>query len=81
MKIKNIKEVEDFIKAVDSCSGNVFLKSIYGDSYNLKSKLSQYVGIGTMIGNHADDLELFCDDKADEAKLLKFFHENPDTLQ
>ena len=56
MKIKNIKEVEEFIKAVDSCQGNVFLKSIYGDNYNLKSKLSQYVGIGAMVGNHAEDL-------------------------
>lgn len=80
MKIKNIKEVEEFIKTVDSCQGNVFLKSIYGDNYNLKSKLSQYVGIGAIIGNHSEDLELFCDNKEDEAKFLKLFYENPDIL-
>ena len=31
MKIKNIKEVEEFIKAVDSCQGNVFRELICND--------------------------------------------------
>ncbi len=81
MKIKNIKEVEEFVKTVDSCQGDVYLKSIYGDSYNLKSKLSQYVGIAAIIGNHAEDLELWCENREDESKFLKLFYENPDLLQ
>ena len=54
MKIRNIKEVNEFIKTIDSCKGNVYLTSVFGDKYNLKSKLSQYVGIAAMIGNQAN---------------------------
>ena len=80
MKIRSIKEVNEFIKAIDSCKGNVYLTSVYGDKYNLKSKLSQYVGIAAMIGNHANDLELWCDDRQDETRFLKLFNDNPAIL-
>jgi len=80
MKIKNFKEAEKFIAVVDSCKGDVFLTSIYGDKFNLKSKLTQYVAIANLIGEHSGDLELFCDDKDDEAKFLKLFAETPDML-
>jgi len=80
MKIRNIKEAEEFIKTVDSCKGDVYLTSEYGDKFNLKSKLSQYVGIATLIGEHASDLELWCDDKDDEAKFLRLFAAEPDLL-
>ena len=80
MKITNMKEVEEFIKTVDSCKGDVYLTSVYGDKYNLKSKLSQYVGIAAMIGNHSEDLELWCDNRVDESKFLKLFDQNPEIL-
>lgn len=80
MKISNIKEVEEFVKTVDSCRGDVYLTSVYGDKYNLKSKLSQYVGIAAIIGNHANDLELWCEDREDEPKFLKLFSDNPAIL-
>lgn len=80
MKIRNIKEAEEFIKTVDSCKGEVYLTSQYGDKFNLKSKLSQYVGIATLIGEHADALELWCDDKEDEAKFLRLFRNEPSIL-
>ena len=41
MKIKNIKDVETFLKVVDECKGDVTLTSVYGDKFNLKSKLTQ----------------------------------------
>lgn len=39
MKIKNIKDVEDFLATVDKCSGDVILTSVYGET-NLISSLS-----------------------------------------
>ena len=39
MKIKNIKDVETFLKVVDECKGDVTLTSVYGDKFNLKSKI------------------------------------------
>lgn len=35
MKIKNIKDVETFLKVVNECEGGVTLTSVYGDKYNL----------------------------------------------
>lgn len=80
MKITNIKEVETFLKVVDSCVGDVTLTSVYGDTFNLKSKLTQYVAIAALLGEHGDELELWCTNKADEAKFMKMLDENPDML-
>lgn len=35
MKLKNETDVENFIKAVNECSGSVWLESPYGDRFNL----------------------------------------------
>ena len=80
MKITNIQDVNELLSVVDSCSGDVYLTSPYGDKFNLKSKLSQYVAVGALLGNHGDELELWCEDKADEAKLLTLFNEHPELL-
>ena len=39
MKLKNIKEVEEFRKVIHACAGDVYLKSQDGDVFNLKSCL------------------------------------------
>lgn len=80
MKLKNIDEVNEFLSVIDTCEGNVYLTSPYGDRYNLKSKLAQFVAIAALIGEKGNELELFCDTKADENKLVKFFDKNPQTL-
>lgn len=72
MRLKNITQVNEFIKAIDNCEGNVYVTSPYGDKINLKSKLSQYVAVSELIGEHADELELWCDKKDDEGILFKF---------
>lgn len=77
MKLTKISQVEDFLAAVNAAKDNVWLTSIYGDKYNLKSLLTQYVAIGALLGNKGDELELFCDKKEDEALFLKFFFEHP----
>ena len=78
MKLSNIEQVHDFLAIVDSCEGDVMLCSQEGDKFNLKSKLTQYVAMGALLGEHGDDLELFCSDRADEAKFLQFLKENPE---
>ena len=66
MKLTNIKQVEDFIAAVNRAHSNVWLVSPQGDRYNMKSALSQYIALGALLGQHGDELELFCDSKQDE---------------
>ncbi len=80
MKIKNIKNVETFLAVVNECKGDVTLTSVYGDKYNLKSALTQYVAVAALVGDHGEELELWCTDKDDEKKFLKMFNEHPDML-
>ncbi len=80
MKIKNIKNVETFLAVVNECKGEVTLTSVYGDKYNLKSALTQYVAVAALVGDHGEELELWCTDKDDEKKFLKMFNEHPEML-
>lgn len=80
MKLTNISEVDNFIKTINECSGDVWLESVDGNRINLKSKLSQYIAISALISIEGDNLELYCSVPEDEAKFLKFFSENPKVL-
>ena len=75
MKLKNIKEVEQFRKVVHECEGDVYLKSQEGDVFNLKSALSEYIALGQLLGEQGDNLELFADKHEDEARLIRFLTE------
>lgn len=81
MRLKNIKEVDSFKAIVEECSGSVWLESPDGSRLNLKSILSQYVAIGSLIVEAGDKLELYCSNSEDEAKFIEYFGENPDALK
>ena len=59
MKIKNIKDVEAFLTTVNKCNGDVILTSVYGDKLNLKSKLTQYIAIAKLLGEHGEEILQF----------------------
>jgi len=80
MKLHNIQQVESFKETVNECKGEVFLSSVYGDRYNLKSLLSQYTAISLLLSERGNELELWCYNKEDEQKFNKFFIENEDVL-
>lgn len=80
MKLTNIKEVNNFLKTVNDCKGDVWLESSYGDKINLKSKLSQYVAISALISCENEHLELYCSLAEDEARFFEFFNKNPEVL-
>ena len=77
MKINNIKDINTFLNTVTECEDNVTLTSVYGDRFNLKSTLSQYIAVAALLGEHGEELELWCDSKEDEYKFLKMFSDNP----
>lgn len=79
MKLHNEIEINDLLDAINKATGEVWLESYYGDKYNLKSTLSRYVAIAAMIGEHSDELELYCQ-KQDEHLFMKFFKDHPDSL-
>lgn len=60
MKIKNAKNIKKFLAVANSCNGHVWLESPWGDRFNLKSELSQYVAAAALIEERGDQLELYC---------------------
>ena len=76
MLLKNIHDVENFMKAINRCRGDVILMSCDGrEKLNLNSKISQYVAIERLHRERGDEYEIFCMNKADEAYMLEFFYE------
>lgn len=72
MKLKSINDVNAFTKVIDECTGDVWLESIYGDKYQLKSKLSQYIAIGALLKDENESLELFAGTQEDRMRLVAF---------
>lgn len=81
MKLKNEIEINDFLSAVDRAKHPVFLVSVEGDRYNLKSTLSRYIAIAELIKDCGTELELFCDDKSDEKYFFSFFLNHPEVFK
>jgi hypothetical protein len=79
MKLKNEIEIADFLSAINKAKNAVWLESVEGDKYNLKSTLSRYVAIAALIDNHGNELELFCNPD-DEGLFYNFFEKHPETL-
>lgn len=66
-------DVPSFIKVLDECKGNVYLVSREGDHLNLKSKLSQLVGLTKLIeGGKIAKAYIICEQPEDESKLFRF---------
>ena len=72
LQLHNVN-VPAFIKVLDECKGNVFLVSREGDHMNLKSKLSQLVGLTQLIeGGKIAEAFVICENPEDESKLFRF---------
>lgn len=73
-------DIADFIHALDGCDGDVYLETPEGDCINLRSRLSQLLGLAEIIkGGIVADAKLRCENAADESKLFRFalFREIP----
>jgi hypothetical protein len=77
MKFTKAIEVNDFLRTVESCEGEVWLESPNGDRFVLKSVFSRYIAMSALLTEKAEDLELFCQLPEDRAKFYKYFHEHP----
>ncbi|MCH5303491.1 MAG: hypothetical protein J1E41_01385 [Ruminococcus sp.] len=64
--------VSEFLAVLDTCEGNVFLVTRDGDKLNLRSKLSQLVGLTQLIeGGKIAEASIVCENKTDECKLFR----------
>ena len=75
MLLKNAKDVDKLIEAVNHCRDDVILRSTDGrEEFNLKSVLSRYMAIGELCREQGDKFELYCMNRADEGYMLNFFY-------
>lgn len=66
-------DVPAFLQVLDSCEGEVYLMTRDGDRINLKSKLSQLVGLTNLIeGGKIAEAFVMCERASDESKLFRF---------
>lgn len=66
-------DFNEFIKALDSCKGDVFLETDEGDILNLKSKLCQIMGIANILKNATvSEATIRCANPEDETLLFRF---------
>lgn len=64
--------VSEFLSVLDTCEGDVFLITRHGDRLNLKSKLSQLLGLTRVIeGGKIVNASIVCENKEDETKLFR----------
>lgn len=71
IQLHNI-DFDDFISAIDTCKGDVYLETRDGDILNLKSKLCQMIGLSTILSNSAiGEASIRCTDPEDETMLFR----------
>lgn len=72
--LKNINvNLDGFMDLLDKCSGNVYVVTDDGDRLNLKSKLSQLVGIMSLIEDGQVKIDtLVFDSKHDESLVFRY---------
>jgi len=74
MKAFNLNnvDVQAFMKALDSCKGDVMLITDEDDRFNLKSKLSQIAGLVNLIeGGKLVNARIYCSNIDDESMLFR----------
>lgn len=65
-------DVSEFLNVLDTCEGSVYLVTHEGDKLNLKSKLSQLVGLTKLIeGGKITEAFVLCDSPADESRFFR----------
>lgn len=73
MRINGVKDVDGFMKLVDSCVGRVELVTAEGDRLNLKSKLAQYVSLEKIFQDESlKELEIIAAEPEDANKIISF---------
>ena len=75
MKIKDTDTLQAFEKAIDKCEEAVFLLTPDGQQFNLKNPMEKYEGIGRLLEDEDEQMELFTNDGQDEAVLFDFFRQ------
>jgi hypothetical protein len=80
MRLRNIAEIDAFREAINAAENDVWLESPEGDRFNLKSDISQYLALGTLLSEKGDRFDLYCARREDEHLFMRFFEQYPQTI-
>ena len=73
MKVRNITDIEKFFNVIDQCEEKVELVTENGDTYNLKSKLSQFVALSKVFfGGIIPEVKLITHSTEDAGKIMHY---------
>ena len=73
MKLKNIKNLEEFFETVDKCNGDVYLTTKEGDRLNLKAQLTKYITLAALCQTSGiTEMDLEVSDPEDMALLVDY---------
>lgn len=73
MRVKQVKDIDGFFKALEKCEGRVELITDEKDVLNLASKLTQFIGLTRVFNNDAiESYEIVCYN-AEDYQLIKEF--------
>ena len=75
MRISNNDTLYAFEQAIDKCEDNVYLLSPDGKQFNLKNPIERYEGIGRLLEDKWEQMELFASERKDEGVLFDFFRQ------
>lgn len=72
--LKNLNlDFKSFMEVIDKCEGGVYIVTEDHDKINLKSKLSQIIGIASLISDGRVVIETITFDKLeDEGRMFRF---------
>ena len=73
MRVKQIKDIDGFYKALNKCSGRVELITDERDVLNLASTLTQFIGLTAVFSNpNVESYEIVCYN-ADDFQYIREF--------
>lgn len=73
MRVKQVRDIDGFFKALEKCQGRVELITDEKDVLNLASKLTQFIGLTRVFSNpEIESYEIVCYN-AEDYQLIKDF--------
>lgn len=73
MRVKQVKDIDGFFKALDTCKGRVELITDEKDVLNLASKLTQFIGLTAIFSNpDIKEYDIVCYNGEDYQKLKPY---------
>ena len=75
MKYRTQNEVKKFEEALNECTRTVWLRSVSGKYYNLKSAKEHDAAMAEWVRDTDNETEIYTNSYEDEAVMMKFIRE------